>query len=246
MAGERIKLEVREREDRGSRESRRLRREGLIPGVLYGRGKNPHAICVAERELRRVLTGEHGLHAILDVVLDGQKSTHSSVLKEVQRDAVRGTITHFDLQEVRLDEPIRAQVVVELVGEESPGVTEGGVLSQVAREVTVEALPMEMPDRLELDVSSGEMGATFRVADVKAEGATILDDPETVLATITAPTRVVEPEPEVEELEEGEIPEGELPEGEVPEGEAAEEGAEAPAEEAAASGSEGEPGTTEG
>ncbi len=246
MAGERIKLEVREREDRGSRESRRLRREGLIPGVLYGRGKNPHAICVAERELRRVLTGEHGLHAILDVVLDGQKSTHSSVLKEVQRDAVRGTITHFDLQEVRLDEPIRAQVVVELVGEESPGVTEGGVLSQVAREVTVEALPMEMPDRLELDVSSGEMGATFRVADVKAEGATILDDPETVLATITAPTRVVEPEPEVEELEEGEIPEGELPEGELPEGEAAEEGAEAPAEEAAASGSEGEPGTTEG
>ena len=246
MAGERIKLEVREREDRGSRESRRLRREGLIPGVLYGRGKNPHAICVAERELRRVLTGEHGLHAILDVVLDGQKSTHSSVLKEVQRDAVRGTITHFDLQEVRLDEPIRAQVVVELVGEESPGVTEGGVLSQVAREVTVEALPMEMPDRLELDVSSGEMGATFRVADVKAEGATILDDPETVLATITAPTRVVEPEPEVEELEEGEIPEGELPEGEVPEGEAAEEGAEAPAEETAASGSEGEPGTTEG
>jgi len=246
VAGERIKLEVREREDRGSRESRRLRREGLIPGVLYGRGKNPHAICVAERELRRVLTGEHGLHAILDVVLDGQKSTHSSVLKEVQRDAVRGTITHFDLQEVRLDEPIRAQVVVELVGEESPGVTEGGVLSQVAREVTVEALPMEMPDRLELDVSSGEMGATFRVADVKAEGATILDDPETVLATITAPTRVVEPEPEVEELEEGEIPEGELPEGEVPEGEAAEEGAEAPAEEAAASGSEGEPGTTEG
>jgi len=246
VAGERIKLEVREREDRGSRESRRLRREGLIPGVLYGRGKNPHAICVAERELRRVLTGEHGLHAILDVVLDGQKSTHSSVLKEVQRDAVRGTITHFDLQEVRLDEPIRAQVVVELVGEESPGVTEGGVLSQVAREVTVEALPMEMPDRLELDVSSGEMGATFRVADVKAEGATILDDPETVLATITAPTRVVEPEPEVEELEEGEIPEGELPEGELPEGEAAEEGAEAPAEEAAASGSEGEPGTTEG
>jgi large subunit ribosomal protein L25 len=245
VAGERIKLEVREREDRGSRESRRLRRQGLIPGVLYGRGNNPHAICVAERELRRVLTGEHGLHAILDVVLDGQKSTHSSVLKEVQRDAVRGTITHFDLQEVRLDQPIRAQVVVELVGEEPPGVTEGGVLSQVAREVTVEALPMEMPDRLELDVSSGEMGATFRVADVKAEGATILDDPETVLATITAPTRVVEPEPEVEELEEGELPEGELPEGEVPEGEAAEEGAEAPAEEAA-SGPAGQPGITEG
>jgi large subunit ribosomal protein L25 len=247
VAGERIKLQVRQRESSGSRGSRRLRREGLVPGVLYGRGKSPHAICVPERELRRVLTGEHGLHAILDVTLDGQKSTHASVLKDVQRDAIRGTITHFDLQEVRLDQPISAQVVVELVGEEPPGVTEGGVLSQVAREVTVEALPLEMPDRLELDVSSGEMGTTFRVADLAVrDGATVLDDPETVVATITAPTRVVEPEPEVEELEEGEVPEGEeLPEGEVPEGAAEESGAEAPAE-GAASGSEGEPGTTEG
>jgi large subunit ribosomal protein L25 len=80
MAGERIRLEVQEREQRGSRESRRLRRAGLIPGVLYGRGITPHPICVDERELRRVLTGGHGLHAILDVVLEGQKSTHSSIL----------------------------------------------------------------------------------------------------------------------------------------------------------------------
>ena len=106
MAGEQVQLEVREREGLGSRETRRLRREGLVPGVLYGRGKKPHAIVVPERDLRRVLTGEHGLHAILDVVLDDQKTTHSSVLKDVQRDALRGRITHFDLQEVRLDQPI--------------------------------------------------------------------------------------------------------------------------------------------
>jgi large subunit ribosomal protein L25 len=239
VAGERIKLQVRERDKLGSRETRRLRREGLVPGVLYGRGKTPHAIVVPERELRRVLTGDHGLHAILDVVLDGQKSTHSSVLKEVQRDAIRGRITHFDLQEVRLDQLITSGVLVELVGE-APGVKEGGVLSQVAREVTVEALPLEMPDRFELDVSGAEMGATLRVADLPPlDGATILDDPETVLATVTAPTRVVEPEVEEEEVPEGE----ELPEGEVPEGEAAE-GAEAPAEEAAEP--EGEPGTAKG
>src|SRR5712691_3452282 len=219
MAGERIRLEVQQREERGSRESRRLRKDGLIPGVLYGQGKKPHPISVRERELRRVLTGDHGLHAILDVVLDGQTTTHSSILKDYQVDPIRGKIEHFDLQEVRLDETIQSSVVVELVGE-SLGTKAGGVLSQVTREVNVEALPLEVPDRLELDVSAMEIGDTLRLSDLPArEGVTFLDDPETVLATVTVPTKIEEPEPE--ELEEGE--EGE--EGEVPEGEEAAEGA---------------------
>src|SRR2546428_266915 len=110
VAGERIKLEVREREQLGSAHSPRLRKQGLIPGLLYGRRK-PHAISVPERDLRRVLTGSHGMHAILDVVLAGQKTTHASILKDYQQDAIRGKITHIDLQEVRLDQPIHAQVV---------------------------------------------------------------------------------------------------------------------------------------
>jgi large subunit ribosomal protein L25 len=229
VAGERVKLTVSEREGRGSRDSRRLRRGGMIPGVLYGRGMTPHAICVAERELRRALTGDHGLHAILDVVLEDQKTTHASILKDYQQDPIRGRIMHIDLQEVRLDQPIQAQVVVELMGaEESPGVKEGGVLSQVNREVNVEALPLEVPERLELDVSRLAIGDTLRVVDLRVpEGVTLLDDPEeTVLATMTMPTRFVEPEivteEEEEELAEGEVPEGELPEGE--EGEAEGEG----------------------
>src|ERR671919_305855 len=145
MAGERIKLEVRERESRGSADARRLRREGFIPGVLYGRGTEPHAICIPERELRRVLTGAGGLHAILDVVLAGQNSTHPSILKEYQQDPIRGRLIHVDLQEVRLDQPIQAVVTVQLVGE-AQGTKEGGVLSQVNREVNVEALPMEIPE----------------------------------------------------------------------------------------------------
>src|SRR3954453_15006765 len=98
MAGERAKLQVKERDSVGSRESRRLRREGLVPGVLYGRGNAPHAISIPERELRRVLTGGSGLHAILDVVLEGQNSTHPSILKDYQQDAIRGRVIHVDLQ----------------------------------------------------------------------------------------------------------------------------------------------------
>jgi large subunit ribosomal protein L25 len=218
MAGERIRLEVQEREQRGTRESRRLRKDGLIPGVLYGRGHAPHPISVPERELRRVLTGGHGLHAILDVVLAGQKTTHSSILKDYQVDPIRGKIEHFDLQEVRLDQAIQTAVVVELVGE-SAGTKAGGVLSQVTREIRIEALPLEVPERLELDVSAMEIGDSLRLSDLPArEGVTFLDDPETVLATVTVPTKVEEPEPEEVEGEEGE-------EGEVPEGEEAAEGA---------------------
>src|SRR5438067_2058800 len=234
MAGERIKLEVQERDLRGTSESRRLRRTGMIPGVLYGNGKTAHPIAVPERELRRVLTGSAGLHAILDVVLAGQKTTHSSVLKDYQVDPIRGKIEHFDLQEVRLDQPIQSSVTVELVGE-SVGTKAGGVLSQVAREVRVEALPLEVPERLELDVSAMEIGDSLRLSDLRVpEGLTLLDDPETVLATVTVPTKVEEPEPE--EVEEGE----EGVEGEVPEGEAAPEAeGEAPAEGESAAGEAG-------
>ena len=164
MAGERIRLEVKEREQSGSRVSRRLRKEGVIPGVLYGRGHKPHPISVSERELRRVLTGSAGLHAILDVVLEGQKTTHSSILKDYQVDPIRGRIDHFDLQEVRLDQTIQTAVVVELVGE-SVGAKAGGVLSQVAREIRVEALPLEVPERIELDVSPMEIGESLRLSD---------------------------------------------------------------------------------
>lgn len=204
----------------------------MIPGVLYGRGK-PHAIAVPERELRRVLTGAGGLHTILDVVLAGQKTTHSSIVKDYQVDPIRGKIAHFDLQEVRLDRTIQTTVAVELVGE-AAGAKAGGVLSQVTREVRVEALPLEVPERLELDVSSLEIGDTLRLSDLGArDGLTFLDDPETVLATVTMPTRVEEPE--VEAIEEG---------IEAAEPEAAEEGpAEAPV---AAVPEAGEPGTAEG
>jgi large subunit ribosomal protein L25 len=234
MAGERTKLTVTKREQVGSRETRRLRKQGLVPGILYGRG-DPVSICVEERELRRALTGAGGLHAILDVQIDGAGSSHASILKDYQVDKVRGGVTHVDLQEVRLDQTITATVDVHLIGgDDAPGVREGGVLSQPLRELNVEALPLEVPEHIDLDVSHMAAGDTLRIADVTVGGnVTLLDDPETVVATVTAPTREVAPD-EMLEGEEAAALEGETP-GETPEG-----GAEAPAEpEADAAGSQG-------
>jgi large subunit ribosomal protein L25 len=215
MAGERTKLTVRTRETLGSRETRRLRKQGVIPGVLYGRNE-PVAIAVDERELRRALTGKAGLHSILDVEIDGTGSSHASILKDYQLDKVRGGVTHVDLQEVHLDRPIHASVTVHLVGgEDAPGVREGGVLSQPLRELNVEALPLEVPEHIDLDVSHMEMGDTLRLADITIpEGVTLLDDLETVAATVTAPSREEEPEEaEVVLGEDGEPIEAEAVEG---------------------------------
>jgi large subunit ribosomal protein L25 len=206
----------------GSAESRRLRRQGLIPGVLYGREQQPVPISIPERSLRTALTTSGGLNAVLDVVVDDGK-IHSSVLKEYQQHPVKGLIMHVDLQEVRLDQPIHATVPLHIHGE-PVGVKEGGVLSQVTTEVNVEALPMEVPEHLEADVSEMAIGDTLRLSAVTPpEGVTLLDDlEETVIATVTQPMREEEPEPvEGEEAVEGE----EGAEGEAAgEGETASEG----------------------
>ena len=221
MAGERLKLVVQNRAILGSAESRRLRRQGLIPGVLYGKDA-PVAISIPERDLRTALTGAGGLNAVLDVVVDGG-STHSSVLKDYQLDKVRGTVTHVDLQEVRLDQPIHATVPLHLVGE-SAGTKEGGVLNQVLTELNVEALPMEVPASLDFDVSQIHLGESAHLSQVALPaGVTLLDDGDTVFVTVTQPTREIEPEPE-EGAEGEEGVEGEAAEGEEPtaEGEAEE------------------------
>lgn len=234
MAGDRLKLEVETREACGSAEARRLRARGMVPGVLYGSGKQAATFAVRERELRRVLTGDHGRHAILDVIVGEAKATHHAVLKDYQLHPTRSRVVHIDLQEVRLDRPIQAQVAVELIGE-SEGQTMGGILTQIVREVNVEALPMSVPDRIELDISAMDIGDSLRLADLVApEGVTLLDGEDVVLASVSAPRVEEEPEPteaELEGLEEGELPEGEAAEGEEAGGEPAEGAGEDSAEE---------------
>jgi large subunit ribosomal protein L25 len=218
VSEDRLKLAVREREDLGSRPSRRLRAQGLIPGVLYGKGHS-RAIVVPAGDLRVAMTGPSGLHAILDVVVEGQTTVHPSILAEYEQDPIRGTISHIDLREIRLDQAIHATVVVHLVGE-SAGVKTGGVLSLIARELQVEALPANVPEHIDVDVAALELGDVLRLADIPAiENVTFLDDPhETVIATVSMPRGYAE----IEEADAAAAEEA-AAEG-APEAEAAEEG----------------------
>jgi len=199
VSGDRITLEVRERgaDQLGTRNVKRLRRQGLIPGVLYGKANK--AFIVGERELRVALTGPSGLHAIVDVLIDGQKTPHHAVLKDYQQHPVRGTITHVDFHEVRLDQPIQATVVVQLLGE-AQGAKVGGVVQQVARELRVEALPSAIPEYIEVDLSGLELGESLRLKDVAPiAGVTFLDASETVIANCSSPRGLTEAEEAAEE-----------------------------------------------
>lgn len=227
MASDRVTLKAQPRTEFGSRTSRRLRRSGFVPGVVYGGGSEARAFQVGEREARNVLV--HG-GALIDVEIEGSKPV-PAVIKEEQRDPVRGELVHLDLQEVRLDVQIEAEVAIELIGsEEAPGVKEGGVLEHVTHEVTISALPTAIPESIPADVSGMEINDTLQLsALIPPEGVEFFlgedqSADEITIATLSPPRVEEEPEPELEE-------EAELvgEEGEAPEAEAAEEG-EAPAD----------------
>jgi large subunit ribosomal protein L25 len=240
MAASRSTLKVAPRAEFGSRASRRMRGDGLVPGVVYSGGSEATPFQVSEREVKTIIA--EGA-ALFDLEIDGGKAV-PVVVKEQQLHPVRGSLQHLDLQAVKLDEAIQAEVPVEVEGaEDAPGTKEGGVLEHITREVTVEALPTEIPDRIVVDVSQMDINDTIQLSMVTPpQGATFVADDleEVTIATLTPPRL----EKELEEIEEeaalvGEEGE-ELAEGEeIPEGEEVPDGEEAPAE---GEGEGGEPG----
>jgi large subunit ribosomal protein L25 len=196
MATTTTKLDVASRDAEGSRSARRLRRTGRIPGVLYGGDSDPVSFSVDARELRVALAGSG---AVVDLSIDGSKPT-PVVLKEAQRDPVRGQTTHVDLLRVRLDRAIHAVVPLELVGvDETPGVKEGGTLEQLTRELNIEALPTAIPESISYELGEMQIGDTLALeAIVAPEGVTLLDEPDAVIATISAPRLQSEEETEIE------------------------------------------------
>jgi large subunit ribosomal protein L25 len=217
-------LAVAHRDPGGSREARRLRRAGNVPGVVYGGGEDPIAFQVDARLLRQALAHAG---AVLDLEIDGADGT-PVVLKDLARHPVTGETIHVDLLRVRLDVAIETTVVLELVGaENSPATKDGGVFEQVTRELTIEALPAEIPDSVQHDVSELHVGDTVTLDALAAPPSVkFVDDPETVIVTVSAPRLQLVDENEIEEETEvvGE------------EGEEAAEGAPAPE-----AGGEGEP-----
>jgi large subunit ribosomal protein L25 len=194
-ASQGTRLNATPRERSGSRAVRRLRRSGRVPGVLYGGGADPVPFDVDARELRHAL---HASGAVLEVAIDGE--TTPAVLKDSQHHPVRGETMHVDLVRVRLDVAIQSPVLLDLTGaDEAPGVKEGGVLEQIMRELNVEALPNDIPESITFDASGLEAGATVTLGEITAPPkVTLLDDPEAVVATITAPKLEVETDDEIE------------------------------------------------
>jgi large subunit ribosomal protein L25 len=220
------KLDLASRVAEGSRAARRLRRTGQVPGIIYGGEGGPELFAVDGRILRNTLAHSG---AILTVAVDGGPSA-PVLVKDLQRHPVKGHAVHVDLLRVDMKVAIQTHVTLELTGaDHAPGVIEGGVLSQGAIEINIEALPGDIPDALHFDVSGLQMNETVTLAQLTAPpGVTLLDDPdETVLATITPPTK--EPEPEEIETETELVGEGEAAEGEAAEGEAEGEAGERPA-----------------
>jgi large subunit ribosomal protein L25 len=218
--GSRPTLTVEERPERGTRATRRLRREGLVPGVVYGGGSDCVSFKVNSRALRQVLVDGS---ALIDLDVGGSK--RPVIVKDQQLDPVRDEIIHIDLLEVRLDKKIQTTVAVHVEGvEEAPGVKEGGVLEHVTYQLNIEALPTAIPEAIVVDVSGMEIAAVMHLSELRApEGVEFLDDPEeTIIATVVVPTEVEEPEEieeetelvgeEAEAAEEAAAEEGEQPE----------------------------------
>ncbi len=204
----------------GSRNTRRLRREGKIPGVIYGHGTEPLPVAVVGRDLRTALSGDSGLNTLLSLEAAGK--TYLTLAREIQHHPVKGTVNHVDFVIVRRDEIIAAEVPISLIGEAIEVQRGDGLVDQQLFNLSVRAIPANVPSSIEVDVSELVIGGAVRVADLPLpEGVTTELDGESIVV-IGQPPRVV-----VEEAAEGEAAEGEAAEGE------AAEGGEAPAESAA-------------
>jgi large subunit ribosomal protein L25 len=198
MADARTTLNVAPRTEFGSRTARRMRRDGLVPGVVYSGGSEATAFQVSERDVRGVIA--EGA-ALFDLSVDGGKA-RPVVVKEQQLHPVKGTLRHIDLQEVKLDTAIEAEVTIELEGvEDAPGTIAGGTLEHVTREITIEALPTDIPEKITVDVSTMEINDTLQLSAVTApNGVTfVVDDPEELTIATLSPPRVETAEPEVEQ-----------------------------------------------
>lgn len=231
-----VKLPAERRTEVGKGAARRARAAGRVPGIVYGKGMEPVAVEVSRRELVTAFHSDAGMNTLLDIELEGK--TTLALARELQRDPIKGTLLHVDFVKIDAKQAVEVEVPVQVIGE-APGQKEGGVLEHPLFQLHVRCLPLEVPESIEVDISSLNIGDALRVQDITTDDKfEILNDPEAVVVAIAAPVS----EEELEAMEaaaSGPAMEGvEAPEGEeVPAAEAAE--GEAPTEEAPADGGDG-------
>lgn len=193
------------RTDKGSRATRRLRRSGQVPAIVYGRDLDPVSVLIDERDLFAALHTDAGFNALISVDIEGAKGEIYAVAREIQRDPVRDDITHVDLIRVSLDEEIESEVPVDYVGTPVSVRDEGALIETIETTVLVSSLPTAVPSSIEVDISHLEIGDTVTLNDLPAiEGVTYVDEDDRPLVTLLAPRM-----PEEEETVDAELLEGE-------------------------------------
>jgi large subunit ribosomal protein L25 len=200
----------------GTRASRRLRREGRIPGVVYGTSIAPQPVHVSERDLYAVLHTDAGLNAIIELDVEG--SPVLTVAREVQRHPVKGDIAHLDFIEVRMDTEIHAEVGLEYLG--TPiGVSDGGgVVETLESSIMISALPGSIPSSIQVDIEPLGVGDTLKIADLPSvDGVEYLADGDHALLTVVIPALIVEPE-DLEAAEGDELADGDEADGDDEDG----------------------------
>lgn len=188
-----IKAELRTETGKGV--ARKIRREDLIPGVVYGRGNDPRSIKIDPLDIEKLLHS----NAIFDLTFVGEDGEAATVIiKDFQKDVIKGDLLHVDFQFISMDEKITVSVPLHLEGD-ALGVRDGGVLQQLIREIEIEALPTEIPEEITLDISELGMGESLAVADLDLPDIDLVTDSEEVIVTIVAPTEMVVEEEEEED-----------------------------------------------
>ena len=216
-------LRALQRTDKGSRPARRMRREGQIPAVVYGSGIDTQEVAIDGRSLLGVLNTEAGLNALINVHVEGGEDV-LTVAREVQRDPVRGNITHLDFIKVSLDIAIDAEVGLEFTGTPQGVKDEGGFIETIENAVMISALPTAIPTSIAVDISELGIGDSLKVEDLPViDGVTYITEADRPLVTVLLPAIIEEEVPEDllegEEGEEGEGgEEGEADEAESEEG----------------------------
>ena len=189
----------------GKSSTKRVRADGMVPAVFYGHGIDPLSLSIDAKTFRSVIHGEAGTNVILQLKIDGKKGNHTAIIKEIQRHPIKDYFFHIDFLKIAMDEKIQAKIPVNVVGE-AIGAREGGVLQHGLWEIEVEALPADLPENIEIDVSDLGIGGSVRIADLAVgEEVTILTDSEETVVSVVPPTELKAEELVGEEMAEPEL-----------------------------------------